>query len=79
MESLFKVSTDRIEVYLSTQAVERLNELGEEYVNNKLKRAGWSWSQKLGRLLWRKGRNVAESAVTGAAATGLLEALKLLL
>ena len=79
MESLFKDSTDRIEVYLSTQAVERLNELGEEYVNNKLKRAGWSWSQKFGRLLWRKGRNVAESAVTGATATGLFEALKLLL
>lgn len=79
MESLFKNSTDRIEVYLSTQAVNRLNELGGEHVNNKLKKAGWSWSQKLGRLLWRKGKNVADSAVTGAAATGLLEALKLLL
>ena len=79
MESLFIDSTDRIEVYLSAQAIERLNEVGEDYVNKKLKRAGWNWSQNFGRLLWRKGKNVADSAITGAAATGLFEALKLLL
>jgi len=50
-----------MELQSQGDALERLNDLGEEHVQQKLGESGgrWTWLQKTSRLVWRFSKDVA--------------------